>query len=419
MIFNRAEPISLTNQFYEILINWQKNGAKILPDPYLNNILGDKLAIDAIHYHKTIAGIDLLDGIWIKNQENQISFATKIINISSNKLSGEEIIQFYDLLIANNFAQAKELFSEEYQAFMQGAKEYLAFHIELDGASVLKPLSYFGGIGIVVEQNKTFGLKLAIQNIIKSFLAIKQDCLQKSSPDLARLSTIIIQEVASEAHLGDLRIVLCGGDLLGIFVRVNRNFARSNINNLGFGGHPESLFKHYPISKDGVDLMIADMKNSGISDEDEKIKKAQALYGLLRTIDFLKQIKIFKQYPIVGVDALLTKNKDGSYRYGINEINLTSPMGITQLLILKMVVKFSDLTLQSLVNNGFPYKINFQKYQILSDYFIGQNRERALQAKEILLLDHQLKKIVIERVRRLLDNSHFAKILQCFQIIHN
>jgi hypothetical protein len=403
-IFNRAEPTSLSNKFYDILINWQKNGAKILPNPYLNKTLGDKLAIDAIHYNKSIAGIDLLANIDLKNQKHQISFESKIINISCNVLTNEEIIKFYNLLATKDLAKAKKLFEEEYNIFMRGVKEYIEFHKELDSSSVIKPLNYFSGIGIVTIKNKKLNLELAIQNVVNSFSAIKQDCQKKK--DLAFLPTIIVQKIATEAHLGDLRIVFCGDNLQGIFVRVNRNFVLSSINNLCFGGHPQSLFKHYSINKSGIDKMIIDMRDGG--SDIKNINKVQALYGLIDSINLLKKIKIFKQYPIIGVDALLTKDGDSNYRYGINEINLTSPMGQVQLIILEIATKLSNLALQTLSKNNFYYQINLAKYQVLADYFIDQKIETALLAKKILLQDEQLNNLIVTKIDQFLRGDNFA-----------
>jgi hypothetical protein len=412
LIFNRAEPISLTDKFYDILIDWQKNGIKICPDPYLNKILGDKLAIDAIHNNRQIAGINLLEGIKFADQENQISFESEIISISKNNLQASEIAQFYDLIIAKNFEKAQEIFSDEYQIFMQAARKYLAFHQQLNNDSIIKPASYFGGTGVVVAKNKTLNLNQAIENICQSFLAIKQDFQENNHPNLAFLPAIIVQKRATEAHLGDLRIMFCGQNLQGIFVRVNPNFEKSNANNLHFGGHPESLFKHYTINKNGVDLIIDDIKKSGLDDKNITIKKAQALYDLLKIIDFLKQIKILKQYPIIGIDALLTCGQNGEYKYAINEINLTSPMGQTQLLLLQMAVKFSDLATRILQENSF--EINLDKYQILADYFQNKDSEITSNAKNILLQNQDLQGLIAQEAEKLLTDNFATQTLKNF-----
>ena len=417
-IFNRAEPISLNDQFYDILINWQKNGAKILPNPYLNKIMGDKLSIYALHKNRNIDNINFFEDIDLKKHNNKISFASKIISISCNTLSSNQVAQFYDLLLAQNFQEAKKLFGEEYKIFMQGAEEYIHFHQLLSNGSVIKPVDYFSGIGVIVTQNQQLNLNQAIKNITQSFLAVKQHCQQRNSKDSPFLSKIIVQERATEAHLGDLRIVLCGKELQGIFVRVNRNFSQSNINNLYFGGHVESLFKKYPISKKGIDSMIIDITNSKFKDgdkaKDEEIKKTQALYGLLKTIDFLQQIKIFWQYPIIGIDALLTKEKDGNYRYGINEINLTSPMGQMQLLKLKIAVKLNTTALRVLKENELFTKIILKKHQILADYFKYQNINLTLQANEILLQNKSLQDLIGKEIDKLLVNNLAEKTLQHF-----
>ncbi len=408
LIFNRAEPISLTNKFYDILIGWQQSGIKISPNPHLNKILGDKLAIDAIHNNRQIAGIDLLEGVKFQDGENKISFESKIIAISKDNLSSQEIAKFYDLLNEQNFQKAQEIFADEYQIFMHGVEEYLAFHQKLNNDSIIKPTSYFGGTGVVVVKNKTLNLNQAVENIVQSFLAIKQDCQNNNHENLAFLPVIIVQKRATEAHLGDLRIMFCGQDLQGIFVRFNTNFEKSKVNNLHFGGHPESLFKNYPISIDGVKMMIDDMKNCS----DEDIKKTLALCGLLKTLDFLKQIKILKQYAIIGVDALLTLDKNGDYQYRINEINLTSPMGQVQLLLLHLAVKFSDLALDILRKNNF--KIHLEKYQILADYFRDQDSVMALQAKNILLEDQSLQILIAQETEKLLANNFATQTIKYF-----
>ena len=398
-VFNRSEPTSLTNQFYDLLITLQKNGAKILPNPHLNKTLGDKLAVYAIHCGQTIGGIDLLAGVSFQNEENKISFESEIISISNNNLSASEIAQFYDLIWTENFTTAKNLFANEYQIFIEGAQKYLIFHEQLKNDSIIKPANYFGGSGVVVVKNKTLDLNQATKNIVQSFFSIKRDCQRNNSGNLAFLSKIIVQERATEACLGDLRIVMCGKNLQGIFVRVNRNFSHSNASNLHFGGHPESLFKHYEINKDGVDRMIGDM----VGCDQGEIKKTQALYGLLKILDFLQQIKTLHKYPIIGVDALLTKDKNGNYKYGINEINLTSPMGQTQLLILQMAIKFSDLATEILRKNNF--KIDLKKHQILADYFKDGDLTQNILAKNILLQNHHLQNLITLETEKLLANN--------------
>ncbi|MCE3255842.1 MAG: hypothetical protein K0R25_1336 [Rickettsiaceae bacterium] len=408
-IFNRAEPVSLTDFFYDILISLQKNGAKILPNPSLNKILGDKLAIYAIHYNKKIDEIDLLEGIDFSGNKNQISFESRIIKVSSNKLSAKETEKFYDLILKKDFSAAQKLFADEYEIFMQGAKEYVEFHRKLNDDSIIKPANYFGGAGVVVAQNQQLDLEQAIKNITQSFLSITQDSQKNHAENSPTLSEIIVQERATEAHLGDLRIVMSGKNLQGIFIRVNRNFENSKANNLHFGGHPESLFKHYSIDEKGINQMIEDMKNEGCDYESEEVKKAEVLHALLSTINFLRQIKIFDQYPIIGIDALLTKDKNNTYRYGINEINLTSPMGQTQLLVLQMAVQFSNLATEILQENDFEIKL--KKYQILPDYFKDKNFE----AREILLQSKNLQSLIDDETEILLANNIAHQTISAFK----
>ncbi|MFT6077634.1 MAG: hypothetical protein ACJATU_000844 [Rickettsiales bacterium] len=406
VIFNRTEPISLTNKFYDLLISWKNIGIRISPDPYLNQILGDKLSINAVHDNFPIAKIDLLEDINFEQGENEISFKTKIISLSNNHLNGEEVSEFYDLLIDKNFEKAEKNFPDEYQIFIQGADKYLEFHRELGNDSILKPTDYFGGTGIVVAKNQNLDLDQAIINISKSFLAIKED---SGNANIAFLPSIIVQERANMAHLGDLRIVFCKGNLQGIFVRFNTEFDKSKASNLHFGGHAKSLFRHYEISNEGVDRMIIDMKLSDPSADNEEIQKAHALYGLIEKINFLKQIKIFKQYSIIGADALLSRDQEGKYEYRINEINLTSPMGQVQLLLLQMAVKFSNLATNILQKNGLG--IEFRKYQILADFFKNQNEELTLKARDILLSDQNFQEIIGEEIQEILENNFASETL--------
>jgi hypothetical protein len=405
IIFNRADPVSLSDRFYDLLIDLQKNGAQIIPDPYLNKNLGDKLAVFAIHYNLPIAGFNLLENIDLGGRKNEISFKTKIIQLSHNQLEGHQIAEFYDLLIAQDFSKVQTLFPDEYEIFIKGAKEYQEFHQELNNDSILKPANYFGGTGVVVADNQELNLNQAINNITKSFLAIKRDSGDKN---IAQLSSIIIQERANMAHLGDLRIVFCSDKLQGIFVRVNPDFEKSKANNLHFGGHAESLFKNYEINKEGVDLMIADIKSQDY-DNDEEIKKAEALYDLLEKIEFLKQIKILKQYPIIGIDALLSCDQNKNYKYAINEINLTSPMGQVQLLLLKTAVKFSELAREVLKRNDL--EIILKKHQILADFFQNQNVQLNTKAKEILLSDQDFQKIIGVEIENILQNNFASETL--------
>ena len=143
-IFNRAEPISLSNQFYDLLIALKGKQAKILPDPQLNKILGDKLAIYAIHNNQKIANINLLEGVNLKGGNNKISFKTKFIAVGDDNFSSKKAEQFYQLLIADNFVQAKLDFALEYKSFTKAAKEYLKFHqqlivVLLPSAAVFQP----------------------------------------------------------------------------------------------------------------------------------------------------------------------------------------------------------------------------------------------------------------------------------------
>ncbi|MES2677154.1 MAG: hypothetical protein V4612_02410 [Pseudomonadota bacterium] len=367
-VFNRSEPISLTDNFYKTLISLKNNGAKILPDPHLNQILGDKLAVYALHYQQKIANLDLLESVDFKGLENQISFESQIITLSQNTLNGQQIEQFYQLLEQQNLELVENLFADEYKIFKQGVSEYLQFHLALKNDSIIKPVSYFGGVGVVVTKNQPLNFDQAIENIVQSFLAIKKDATQNGAPQLAFLPAIIAQERATHANLGDLRIVICGSDLQGIFVRFNPHFEKFKVGNLHFGGYAKTLFGNYPINKNGVELLIADLQKQGFDSASDQIKQANALFDLLDKLHFLAKIKIFHNYPIIGVDALLTQNKNGDYRYGINEINLTSPMGQVQLIILAIAAKVQknpDL-IDAEIDNYLHHNIADQTIQFLN-----------------------------------------------------
>jgi hypothetical protein len=314
IVFNRSEPISLNENFYKILTNLQNSSVKIFPNPALNQVLGDKLSVYALHYNQKIGDINLLQDVNFTGLENQISFESKIINISSNQLNHRQIEHFYQLLEKQNFDEAQKLFSKEWIIFEQGVKQYLQFHQHLNNDSIIKPASYFGGVGLIVAQERKLDFKLALKNIVNSFLAIKEDAEKNNCPNLAFLSQIIVQERAKHANLGDLRIVFCGKNLQGIFVRFNPNFEKFKVGNLHFGGYA----KNFDLEKD------------------------LAANDLLDKLNFLSKIKTFQQYPIIGVDALLSQDKNGNYYYGINEINLTSPMGQVQLIILEIAKKVKD-----------------------------------------------------------------------------
>ena len=106
-IFNRSEPISLDDGFYEILMRMKARGAYIRPDPELTQKLGDKLAVKAIHYGEKIGDLDLLEKADIQNEQNQISFETGIENISTNKLGPKTISNFYH---QDHFLSCRESF---------------------------------------------------------------------------------------------------------------------------------------------------------------------------------------------------------------------------------------------------------------------------------------------------------------------
>ena len=368
-IFNRAEPISLSDEFYQVLINWQQAGIKILPNPFFNHILGDKLAIYGINHNLPIDGIDLLEKVDFKKGENAISFKTKIIKVQRGE-------------------------------FLKAAKEYLDFHQELGNDSIIKPLNYFGGTGVVVAKNQQLNLKSAAKNIAKSFMAIRKDCQKHGVKFLSKFREIIVQERAHFANAGDLRIIFSFGKLQDIFVRINPQFEKVGVNSLRLGGHIESLFKHYEMSKEGADAMIKDGGDG------------EVLKQLLEVINFLSKIPLLKNYPIIGADALLTQDENGALKYAINEINVTSPMGQNQSLVLKIVVKLSLKIVEILNDNDF--EITLKKYQLVSDYFKKAGEEETRQAKEILLQNEQLQELIADEIEELLKDELAKQTIKNF-----
>ncbi len=399
-IFNRSEPISLDEGFYEILMRMKAAGGYIEPDPELTQKFGDKLAVKAIHYDEKIDDLDLLKKADIQNGQNQISFETGIEDISANKLGSRAISNFYhklqnnlgqgliDLLAAEKYdqvineiyegkftsAETKSELIVELQSLYQGAQKCLEHHDKFGQDTILKPASYFGGCGVKRMKGEISVLQI-MENFCQIFADIKADCVKRQgeNTNLAALPAVIVQKRATEASLGDLRIVIGYGKLQGIFVRVNPKFSQTGAGNISQGGHPESLFKKYSLDKSGVDQMILDMKKSNLDEKSEERKKAAALYGLLEKIDFIKKLEAFKDYPIIGVDALLTQNSNGSYSYGVNEINLTSPAGQTAIMIFEIIYKIDDLAKDILLQAGIIKADDIKTYQILADIFASNN----------------------------------------------
>lgn len=418
LVFNRTEPVSLNDRFYDCLIKLKNSGVFITPNPELTKILGDKKSVYGVHHNKSISGINLASELSkeeINQGKNKISFDSLIIKISTERLSTKEIIEFYKSLKKSH---SKDIFKDkkfinEFEIFYEGAKEYVKFHEKLNRDSVVKPASYFGGTGVVVAKEIKLDISKAIENICKMFEAIRKDCQKGGYENQAFLPEIIIQKRATEAHLGDLRIMICAGKLQGIIVRVNPSFKKTGASNMHHGGHPETLFGKYSVSKNGIDKMILDMKKSGLADQSLEIKKAKALYGLLESIEVIKKIKSFKQYAIIGADALLTKTKDGSYRYGINEINLTSPMGQTQLMAIKVGVKNSNFAEKILIEKGILKANQIKKYQVLSDHCKNFDDKKAKKLRSLLLQNQELAaKMKQDAVKMLMQNNPATQTLE-------
>ncbi len=410
-IFNRTEPVSLDDRFYDCLINLKNSGVFITPNPELTKILGDKKSVYSIHHNAEVEGINLARDLAkedIAQGKNKISFDSLVIKISNEKLTAPEVLEFYRKIEASLEKGVTEVifstqkFQEEFKIFSDGAKKYVKFHEELNKDSVAKPASYFGGCGVVPAKEIEVDILKAMKNICKVFEGIREDCEKGGYENRAVLPSIIIQKRATHAHLGDLRIVICAGELQGIIVRVNPSFEKSAANNMHHGGHPETLFGKYSIDKKGAHEMIFDMKKSGLSEESEEIKKVGALYGLLETIEIIKKIEPLKRYAIIGADALLTKQIDGSYRYGINELNLTSPMGQTQILAIKIGVKNSDFAMNILIEKNYLKVGQIKEYQVLSDYCKTLSDDKAKELRNILLenqeLEVRIKKDIAEMI---------------------
>ncbi len=443
-IFNRSEPTSLNDNFYEILINLKKNNVFINPDPEINKIAGDKTLIYSIHHNKKIFGINFAKNLSaedLKKGKNKISFDSKFIKIGTDKLSFFEILEFYKKLDKNCNKKFADLFEKtdlenivkilypkitkknnkyqkiiaELTQFRKGIFQYIKFHnVNLNKDSVLKPAFYFGGTGIIIVKNTKINFFTALQNIKKTFFAIKNDC-EKQYLKNVKLNYIIIQRRANRADLGDLRILLSGGNLQGIFARVNSNYINCSVNNIHHGGHIESLFRKYPITHHGTKKLTIDCKKEGLKIIDDEYKKIQALDNLLHKISILKKIEPLKTYAIIGVDALLTQISDNNkvkYEYFFNEINLTSPMGQNQLLILDFLTQNNSLIIELMLKLSIIKRQNITKYQLVNEYFKKNSLSEILIFKKKLLQNTELKKSIIKSIQEKLKNNYANQTLE-------
>ena len=443
-VFNRSEPISLDDNFYNILINLKKNNVFINPDPEINKVASDKTLIYSIHHNKKIFGVNFAKNLSaedLKKGKNKISFDSNFIEIGTDKLSFSETLEFYKKLDKNCNKKFADLFEKtdlenilkilyptitkknnkyqkiitELTQFRKGIFEYVKFHnIDLNKDSVLKPAFYFGGTGIIIVKNSKIDFFTALQNIKKIFFAIKNDCKKEYLKNV-KLNYIIVQKRATRADLGDLRILLSGGNLQGIFARVNSNYNSYGVNNIHYGGHIESLFRNYSITHSNAKKLLIDCKKEGLKATDDEYKKIQALDDLLHKISILNKIEPLKTYAIIGVDALLTQISDNNkvkYEYFFNEINLTSPMGQNQLLILDFLIQNNSLIIELMLKLSMIKRQNITKYQLVNEYFKKNSLSEVLVFKRKILKNAGLKKSITKSIQEKLKNNYANQTLE-------
>lgn len=443
-VFNRSEPISLDDNFYNILINLKKNNVFINPDPEINKVASDKTLIYSIHHNKKIFGVNFAKNLSaedLKKGKNKISFDSNFIEIGTDKLSFSETLEFYKKLDKNCNKKFADLFEKtdlknilkilyptitkknnkyqkiitELTQFRKGIFQYIEFHNKnLNKDSVLKPAFYFGGTGIIMVKNSKIDFFTALQNIKKIFFAIKNDCKKEYLKNV-KLNYIIVQKRATKADLGDLRILLSGGKLQGIFARVNSNYNSCGVNNIHHGGHIESLFRNYSINHKNAKKLLIDCKKEGLKKTDDEYKKIQALYDLLHKISILKKIKPLKTYAIIGLDALLTQISDNNkvkYEYFFNEINLTSPMGQNQLLILDFLIQNNSLIIELMLKLSMIKRQNITKYQLVNEYFKKNSLSEVLIFKRKILKNAGLKKSITKSIQEKLKNNYANQTLE-------
>ncbi len=343
LMWNRAEPQSLTKEFYQALATIKQQGAKLLSDPLEIYNLGDKKLIHALqHDDGVFAGQDYLGPLKSANLHQDLGFASKILPLfpeTYNALATKEFFQALKQVLAQAEMVDKTQLSASLISYLgQSQAEFIAnfadsveqafnFHNkQLQGVSCFKPSDFYGGTGIkIINEKLTFAETCQLCSDI--YAEIAAECAKEGYPDKALLYSIIVQAKATNAKLGDFRIVASYGELLGIYLRVNHD-ENAVVGNIHHGGHVE----YFAVSS--TDLKLARAQISTFLENNTKMEplfqeKLAALPKLFTRLEFLLQVPFLKAQPLIGIDALYHR-VSGNLDIKFNEINITCPMGTAQ-----------------------------------------------------------------------------------------
>jgi hypothetical protein len=324
-IHNRAEPISLTEEYYkklEHIFGKQIEENQIYNDPKICNKISDKQSIYELDQELPA--------------EQKLGFATMIIDLNNfDKITDKKLAEFQN-----------------------------------NRPLCIKPYNWFGGIGIILHSGVLTVWKLSeylkqIQQEIFEDAKTIVNGNEEEAKKLAILPKIIIQEQALYPHFGDLRILVAKGKVIGGFLRVPKR--GDNVGNLHFGGHPEAI-PSIAIYKNDLAEIIRQLKDNNIKftlpnlDVIDAASFVQCLHNLENSIENVldKKGEISKKLSslfYIGVDGLLHQ-RENQLQFCINEMNVTCPMGQAQF-------DMAKLALQMLENNDFGVAI----YNILKPYF--------------------------------------------------
>jgi len=324
-IHNRAEPISLTEKYYQKLegiFAEQIKKNQVYNDPKICSKISDKQSIYELDQELP--------------NEKKLGFATMIIDLNHfDKITDEKLAQFQN-----------------------------------NQPVCIKPYNWFGGIGVILHNGV-----LTAQKLSEYLKQIQQEIFEdakkivngneEEARKLAVLPKIIIQEQALYPHFGDLRILVSDGKVLGGFLRVPKR--GQSIGNLHFGGHPEAI-PSIAIYKNDLRKIIHQLRENNIKftlpnlDVIDAAAFVECLHNLENSIEntLNKSGEISKKLAslfYIGVDGLLHKSGD-KLQFYINEMNVTCPMGQAQF-------DMAKLSLQMLENSDFVAII----YDVLKPYF--------------------------------------------------
>ena len=324
-IYNRAEPASLTEKYYqklEYIFAKQTQKNQIHNDPKICSKISDKQSIYELDQQLS--------------EKQKLGFDTMIIDLDNlNEITDKKLVEFQN-----------------------------------NRSLCIKPYNWFGGIGVILHKGA-----LTVQKLNEYLKQIKQEIFEdakkmvngdeEEASKLAVLPKIIIQEQALYPHFGDLRILVAKGKIVGGFLRVPKR--GQNVGNLHFGGHPESI-PSIAIYKNDLEKIIQQLRENNIkfslpnSDIIDAADFVYCLHNLENSIEntLAKTDEISKKLAslfYIGVDGLLHKHND-QLQFYINEMNVTCPMGQAQF-------DMAKLALQMLENNDFAAII----YDILKSYF--------------------------------------------------